>query len=260
MTNNLIFYFSGTGNCLKLAKDIGRELSSCELISMGLNESYPLEKTYNSIGFIYPTYFQGMPIKVHEFIKSLDLSKNKNTYIYGVSTYGAMVGNGVSQLKSLLSSKNINLNYGEKLAMVSNYIIMYDPAGKIETGMQSYKEDSPRVINNIVNHKENSVKNPNPILNLYYKTRVVSLATKDKNYNVSDKCTSCGICEKVCPVNNIKVDNKPTFLNKCEQCTACIQFCPTEAINYKNLTQNRQRYTNPDINYKDLTLKSIFIK
>jgi flavodoxin len=31
---NIIFYFSGTGNCLKVAKAIADELGNCEIVSM----------------------------------------------------------------------------------------------------------------------------------------------------------------------------------------------------------------------------------
>jgi hypothetical protein len=30
-------------------------------------------------------------------------------------------------------------------------------------------------------------------------------------------------------------------------------MCPQKAINYKNLTQNRGRYTNPEIDYRELS-------
>ena len=75
----------------------------------------------------------------------------------------------------------------------------------------------------------------------------------DNDYNVNNDCNGCAICEKVCPVKNIEiVNNKPEFKHHCENCIACIQFCPQKAINYKTATQNRRRYTNPEINYMEL--------
>lgn len=35
MSKNIIFYFSGTGNSLKVAKDFSTGIQDCELISMG---------------------------------------------------------------------------------------------------------------------------------------------------------------------------------------------------------------------------------
>jgi epoxyqueuosine reductase QueG len=55
-------------------------------------------------------------------------------------------------------------------------------------------------------------------------------------------------------VNNIDFgqDKKPYFMHHCEQCLACIQHCPAKAINYKDKTQNKKRYTHPDIPWKEL--------
>ena len=76
---------------------------------------------------------------------------------------------------------------------------------------------------------------------------------KDENFFVDDNCTSCGICEKVCPVNNISlVEGKPQWQHRCQQCLACIQFCPEEAIQYGAKTAKRQRYHQPDIKLKDI--------
>ena len=51
MSKNIIFYFSGTGNSLKVAKDIAAAIEDCELISMG--RSHKLSGTYDRIGFVY---------------------------------------------------------------------------------------------------------------------------------------------------------------------------------------------------------------
>ena len=74
----------------------------------------------------------------------------------------------------------------------------------------------------------------------------------DKNFNVEEKCTQCGICEKICPVGNIKlVDGKPTWHQNCEQCMRCIQWCPVEAIQIGKATITRTRYHNPEAKVTD---------
>jgi len=59
MSKNIIFYFFGTGNSLKAAKDIANAIEDCELISM--RESRMLSSTYEQIGLVYPIYIGGMP-------------------------------------------------------------------------------------------------------------------------------------------------------------------------------------------------------
>jgi len=47
----------------------------------------------------------------------------------------------------------------------------------------------------------------------------------------SNKCTGCGACVEVCPVNAIKIENdKAVVSDECVDCGACIGQCPVEAI------------------------------
>ena len=45
-------------------------------------------------------------------------------------------------------------------------------------------------------------------------------------------CTGCGICEKVCPVEAVKVENNLAFINpdKCVECGICADNCPQDTI------------------------------
>ncbi|GHV94248.1 iron-sulfur protein [Spirochaetia bacterium] len=249
---SVVFYFSGTGNSLKVAKTISRELENCEIVSMA--KPFALTKQYDSIGFVYPTYFWGLPKKVIEFIENINLDNNRNTYFYSVTTYGGDVGNAVYQMYKLLHKKHgVKLNYGQKLQMFSNYIVMYDMSEKIDEITKKSNEKLIPIIDAIKTKRNNSINKLTSIFGFVNKNFIKKVSTMDKNFTVNDNCTGCGICKEVCPVKNIEVENKPQYSHHCEQCLACIQFCPQKAINYKNVTQNRRRYTNPEINYKELS-------
>lgn len=43
-------------------------------------------------------------------------------------------------------------------------------------------------------------------------------------------CTKCGLCENLCPVSNIKLNEKPIHKNRCQFCMRCIASCPQKAI------------------------------
>jgi ferredoxin len=250
--NNVVFYFSGTGNCLKVAKDISKELENCEVVSMA--KLFDFTKQYDSIGFVYPTYFWGLPKKVIEFIENINLENNKKAYFYAITTYGGSVGNAIYQLYELLLKKHdIKLNYGQKLKMFSNYVIVYDMSEKINEITNKSNEKFIPIINSIKMRKNNRVNKFTKIFEFINKDFIKKVSNMDKDYSVNDNCTGCTICEKVCPVKNIEiVNNKPQYKHHCENCIACIQYCPQKAINYKDVTQNRRRYTNPEINYMEL--------
>jgi len=256
--NNIIFYFTGTGNCLKVAKDIAKEFGNSEIVSMGKPGKYSLAKQYDTIGFVYPTYCWGMPKKVIEFVTDINLNNNKNTYFYSITTCGGSAGYAVYQMyELLLSNHNVKLNYGEKLRMFSNYVVLYNMSEKIDEITKKSNEEFVPIIDSIKNRKNNKINKLTKIFWILSKLFVLNVSKADKHYNVNDSCDACGICKEVCPVKNIEMqNNKPKFNHNCEQCVACIQYCPQKAINYKNATQNRRRYTNPEISYKELSEKN----
>jgi ferredoxin len=166
-----------------------------------------------------------------------------------------MVYNGLSQFNELFFKKhNVKLNNGYGLQMFSNYVNMYNMPKKVDEITKKSNEKLVPIIKSIREKENGKIKRSNALLNLYYSKVMKNVPSLDKHYNINSNCTSCGICKEICPVKNIEIENgKPKFRNNCEQCVACIQYCPHKAINYKNLTQKRRRYTNPEINYKELS-------
>jgi ferredoxin/flavodoxin len=254
MKKNIVYVFSGTGNSLKVAKDIAVALSNCKIISMGSDHRFDLEGGYETIGFVFPTYYRGIPRKVKEYIRHLNLEHNKNAYYYSVTTMGKYDGNTLYHIKKLLKRKGITLHYAKALDMFSNYVISYDMRDTIAEETKQSEIDFEPILQDIKNRKTNKVAPIEPFQEIAYRSLIKFVPAMDKYYSVSDDCTKCGICEKVCPVGNIDVDEvgHPYFKHHCEQCMACIQFCPKKAINYKDKTQNRKRYTHPAIKYTDL--------
>ena len=257
MGRSVIFVFSGTGNSLWAAKKVSEELDHCEIVSMGSHKTYGLADGYDVIGFVYPTYYRGIPARVRAFISQFDFQKNKDAYFFAIATCGSVdtACNATVQMRNLLKRKGITLSYAEKLDMFSNYIIFYDMRDTVEVEARQSARDLEPIIANI---KKRTVDltplRIKPLEHLIYKGFFHFAPHLDKNYKVSEACTHCGICQKVCPVNNIDLgrDRKPYFKHHCEQCLACIQYCPAKAINYKNKTQNKKRYTHPEIPWQEL--------
>ena len=46
-----------------------------------------------------------------------------------------------------------------------------------------------------------------------------------------NKCTGCGVCVDICPVEAIRIENgKAVIGDECTECGACAAECPQEAI------------------------------
>lgn len=249
MREHVIYYFSGTGNSLKTALTIQKAQGNCELISMG---SSPAQlDAVSSLGFVFPCYFGGVPRRVLEFITEMKFTGSKPAYVYVVVTYGALVSSTLEQFNTALKAQGVELSYAASLKAFSNYVILYDMSDKASEKLAQTKTHLQPIIADILERKTLKVANPNALLKAYNRFASRDVRTQDANFVVQETCTQCGICEQVCPVKNIElVEGKPHWLGHCEQCLACLQWCPERAIDFGKKTQNRGRYTNPEITCK----------
>lgn len=260
MKTNL-FFFSATGNSLIVAKDIAARLPETQIFSIPKIIDQEIDLNADNIGFIFPVYFSGMPRIVINFINKLELSKAK--YIFAICTCGSLPMGTLLQVQKQLRTKGINLNAGFSIQMPGSYLVKY---GALSAEKQKYilskeTEKVAAIVKIITNQQENKIERNsfliNAIGNLAYKSMLHKLPTLDQNFNVNDKCNSCNVCEKVCPVQNIKILNgRPNWQGNCEHCLACIQWCPAEAIQYGTKTNGRKRYYHPEALVKELYRES----
>jgi len=133
--------------------------------------------------------------------------------------------------------------------MAQNYILMVDiKTDKVAERLAKADSNLAVIIQDIKSRKECKIKGGAALLKMMHKKSYLNRKSGDKDYNVSKSCIKCGICASVCPAKNIEIINgEVTFKHNCEQCLACIHWCPQKAINYKDKTQNKQRYHHPKV-------------
>ena len=97
---NVIFYFTGTGNSLKVAKDIAAAIGECDIVAIATHfyEPYTFTDAYKRIGFIFPVYAEGLPNLMKRFVAEIELPSDQNVYYFAVATHGGLAGNGVALL------------------------------------------------------------------------------------------------------------------------------------------------------------------
>lgn len=247
-----IFVYTSTGNCLYVAKKVQSHFEKCELLS--ISQEYK-KQNYNIdddvIGFIYPIHYAGLPILAHSFFEHLKINPDSYIFTIGVS------GGGKSDVSFYQVSKLLGrtLNNSLEVRYISNYTRLgtnptesraKEAIGKYDDIIDQFAES--------VKNKENNIKQfKGKIIDFEYNIFVKILRDRDKKFNVNDKCISCGMCEKICPIDNVKlVDGKPQWNGKCVDCMACINICPKEAINIGKSTIKKNRYRNPYISRNEL--------
>jgi ferredoxin len=240
-----LFYFSGTGGSLHAARRICKELPEFSPVPIAaLRNEKIISVDSDAAGFVFPLYYAGLPNIVAEFVKKLEFAKP--CYIFAAVPCGLpWSGYALHQMKWLLRKKKQKLSTGFYIKMVDNFLPHFDmPAEDTLGAVYAGVDGKLGSIVEAVRRREKTVEHEQALL-LYpsHPIYMPKLARNDRFYSVDDTCTSCGICRKVCPVNNVELkDGKPVWLHSCEFCLACIQYCPQKAIQWKDITQKKGRY------------------
>ena len=250
----MIYYFSGTGNSLhvaeQLAKTLGERLISiADCLSTG-DVRHTLEPG-EKIGFVFPIYSWGPAPVVIDFIKRWHIYEydRNTTYCYMVGVCGDEVGLSVEMWRKALGF--IRGNAAFSIQMPNNYILLpgFDVDSKdLENSKRQAAGARIKAIAEAVNAcstVDDVVVGPMPWL----KSKLVYPLFKrfymsDRPFCVQDeKCTHCGLCEKVCPNKNISMkDGTPKWQGNCAMCLSCIHRCPAKAIQYGKITHKKGRY------------------
>ncbi|HCW52646.1 MAG TPA: 4Fe-4S ferredoxin [Clostridium sp.] len=247
-----IFFNTSTGNCLYVAKKIQSHFEECELLSIPQElkkENFNLND--DIIGFIYPVHYAGVPMVVYDFLEHVKINPNSYIFAIGVSG-GGKADVSFYQVSQLLGR---SLNNTLEVRYISNYTRMgTNPTEKRAKDAIEKYDDKIEQFAEAIKNRENNIKNfKGGLGNLEYKIFKNVLKNRDKKFNVNDKCISCGMCAKICPVDNVAlVDGRPQWNGNCVDCMACINICPKEAINIGKSTIKKNRYRNPYISRNEL--------
>lgn len=258
---NIIYYFSGTGNNLAIAKEIADRLGESIVAPMSeLLNNKMISEEYEWIGFVAPSYFSHVPPYVEKCMEGVVFHERHKIFL--IVGCGGNRGLSIQDMRKHVyrSNKEVNLEY--MITLPGSYILSY---GAFPNWYQKLcTKYSHQKIRKIVQDVKDDKKRKSLNNGIFYKEKYESalqeslakMATVGKHYKVSDNCNSCGTCVKVCPTENIStLDGKIIFGNQCSQCMGCIQWCPNHAIDYEGKALKRKRYHHLEIKRNDMYLR-----
>lgn len=250
--STVLYYFSATGNCLTTAKILSKELEECKIIPIAsLKDEKVIEVKDDCVGFVFPIYYGDMPCLVRNIIQKMRFIKD--SYIFAFSTYRGHPGDIAKRLDTLLRESKQRLSLCVGIAMPGNSYL--STPKQISDTLVHQKENIKKLIGQITKRQMEDyslLKAPDP--------SPVSKLWNMRGIKADTNCTGCGICSRVCPMDNIKiVDKKAIIGNDCLTCLACFHWCPVEAIymSKEKDIERREKYHHPDIKLKDIIAQKI---
>ncbi|MCG2762750.1 MAG: EFR1 family ferrodoxin [Candidatus Atribacteria bacterium] len=274
-----IYYFSGTGNSLHVAKELQKRIPKANIIPIvSLLNKDVIKTKAETVGFVFPLHGMTVPIPVKIFLKKLEL-KSVN-YIFAIATRGGTKCFAFNKINQILKRNRKCLDSTFILTMINNdpkfevyEIPTSESISKVESKIQTRLDSISRIIINKEKYQEKDsdyidfpfIKPVNYLLE-----RLVLLGmfwadvthTGINNYFYADsKCIGCGICEKVCLSQKIKMINKKPVWQKnvkCYLCYTCLNYCPEQAVQIKSkiymksYTDKNGRYPHPFATIKDI--------
>lgn len=246
----MIFYFSGTGNSEYAAKKL---LNNGEqLISMA-NAGWDGAYTYavdddESVGFVFPVYFYGIPDTVRSFVKQVRFS-TKPAYVYAVITCGGSIAGAGDLLKKYLAEGGTVLRGVYSVKMPDNYVLLYDVT----------TEEQEKPILAAADEKLEEIKGSIELrrfigtdCSLLEKAQTAALypmydrSRKTAKFYPDENCVGCGKCAARCPARAIEMQNgRPMWVkDSCDHCRSCLRC---NAVQYGRRTVGRYRYRHPSL-------------
>jgi len=270
-----LYYFSGTGNSLFVAKELQRRLPDSELVPIvkSLNNgSYKTE--CDAVGFIFPSHGMTIPIAVKAFTEKMIVKDS--TYFFAVVTRGGTVFRGFQLIEGALAGQGKKLHARFAITMATN-----DP--KLKSYKQLSDSELGAIEKDVIREVESIAKtiagretndftddgilfSRNKTVNRFFEFLIPKMVHKfspkiKKYFYAKECCIGCGSCERVCLSGKIKiVDKKPVWQQNvdCYLCYSCINYCPTRAIQIhtkiwmKSYTEKNERYSHPYAGVSDI--------
>jgi Pyruvate:ferredoxin oxidoreductase and related 2-oxoacid:ferredoxin oxidoreductases, delta subunit len=280
----VVYYFSGTGNSLAVARAIAEKVGGTLVPIASVVEQDRITTDADTVGIVFPVYYVGLchiPLIVGRFVGKLENIGDK--YVFAACTFGGGAGRTLILLDEMVRARGGRLAAGFGVQMPQN---AFDKPFENRDKIIRKSKEKISAIAECVNARQNRplrVDGPGirqvvdlldrlanfPPTRPFFVRPIYRMAkcegnpdmsfadvtlNLDRSYTTDENCVGCGTCAKVCPVRNVEMANgKPVWHHRCENCLACINWCPKKAIHGYGELPGHRRYRHPEVKLSDVT-------
>ncbi len=205
-----ILYYSAAGHALSYARTFNPDY----LIDACRKEEIPGDT--DVLGLVFPSVNSGLPFPMKEAIKSLSNRDNsKLGYIFAVVLLDSNKRFNGRIVEKELEDAGLNLSYFNSVNL----------------------NDEEKVKEVVKETEEEKILLPSVSLTYRLQKKITERLNRPSlpvGLEVTESCDGCGICSRLCPMDNITIVERKAKLNTgCIHCGECFSFCPKSAIEAK---------------------------
>lgn len=245
MAKSLIVYFTQGGTTGQVAEAIANGLRDKEhqVDLHNMNDGKPPTLDgYGLLGIGLPVYIFRPPFKVMEYLQSLPELKGLPVFVFLLhGTHPGETGNIVRDALTYKGGHEVGYFKARGADYFLGYLqrgYLFSPDNPTALELDSAQAFGRNIADLMMGGKYIKQEYDSPPSFVYRLERFLTNKWFVKYFYSwlffvkSKKCTSCGICMKVCPAGNITESKKghPVWGRNCLLCLYCEMKCPTEAI------------------------------
>lgn len=251
MRKTELYFFSGTGNTLLLAKELEKRIPEIVLHPIA---AYRTEETVtssaDSVGFCFPNHGGQLPAAMKSCIERMKIPAD--AYVFALVSSGGTDCGAFDTIEQLLHKTDCILS-GRFLVQFPSFNPKTDDKAALpnDKDISSFLHNLPGKMETIAaavvnSHRASCIDEPKYRLPPFIQTVVAPLVLRivekhksflDDYFYTDSTCTGCGLCETVCQTERIHMhEQKPVWKPKhdCYCCHACMAFCPCGSIQVRN--------------------------
>ena len=232
---SIIIVCSATGNSLHVAKALSGERHFIEEILEG---RYEIPEDTERLGIVFPVNCFGLPYSVRRLISDHLASRDNSSlgYIYAIATYAAVRGAALAEIETELSAIGCALSYAAAVRMPDAYLPLKKKAVSEIGALAALNKVQAKIEKIAADTEKEEISIPRRGFGYRLISSLSREAAKpeaNRKLTVSDRCTGCAICTRICPMNNIRIENgRAVHGDSCTSCFACYHRCPEAAVSY----------------------------
>ena len=259
----MIIVFSGTGNSLAVARGLRERLGGDVVVLDGELLLRPSSRVLEvpegeDVVWVFPIYSWGVPPVVADFIRKSKIKGAHEARHFMVCTCGDDIGYADNQWRQLIGRRGWSPRGVFSVQMPNTYVLMKGFDVDSPEAATEKLAAMPARLDAVAASIRRGFSESDVIRgsSAWLKTAVVyplfrRFCMSPRPFHAIDSCTSCGLCARSCPMQNISMapvpdgsdgtsaSSHPSWGNRCALCLRCYHICPSHAVAYGHETASK---------------------